>query len=458
MKKLFLFAATAIAGFSATAQYAESNIMGGLKQTVLPKAADADTYQPSAKSTIAGSRWYNHGFVVNNDILPGQMDLSFFPIWFDASVKQRFNTGLDTINFSSAGQVVDPIHFTLYNDITVPSNLPNDIAITMDQSYKVDSVSFNAFYVEVLNRPLTIVDTIIFSVSSSGNGTTTPYQARHSASPAPWVNNGYTNPSDTVKGFRISPADDVNRASGVNNVVIWKMLIDSSMRRPDSAGFIFRREFTSPVMVGGVPGSVTIPAGSTAAVTVTFKSGDVINPGDSFNHYNHMYITSGEGAGPGLAMPYFHYIHRDQNMSNLMFAVDPTFYSASVIVEGGNTIAFGMEFHDISAHLVCDDCPTVTEFSSVNNVNSTVGTDVVAYPNPANDEIAVSFIMNQNTNATVSITNAVGQVIATQEVSNVIAKENNIVRFSTANLATGVYFYTVEAQGQRTTNRFVVSH
>jgi len=66
--------------------------------------------------------------------------------------------------------------------------------------------------------------------------------------------------------------------------------------------------------------------------------------------------------------------------------------------------------------------------------------------------------MNQNVNATVSITNAVGQVIATKEVANVIAKQNNIVTFSTADLSAGLYFYTVEAKGQRTTNRFVVTH
>ena len=66
--------------------------------------------------------------------------------------------------------------------------------------------------------------------------------------------------------------------------------------------------------------------------------------------------------------------------------------------------------------------------------------------------------MNQNTTATVSISNAVGQVIATQEVADVVAKKENKVTFSTASLAPGIYFYTVEAKGQRTTNRFVVAH
>ncbi len=466
MKKLFLLAITALAGVTSQAQYAEPlNFMNtGAKQAVQPKTIGGG--QPSAKSTIAGSRWYHHGAVISNDVLPGQMEMHLLPIWFDSTVQQRYSTGLGTVNYSSLGQVVDPIHFTLYNDLNIPSNLPNDIAITMQSPYKIDSISFGGYYVENPNRPINVVDTFIFSVATSGNDPETPVQLRF-PSVYPWVaGNGYTCGTlcadSTLKGFRIVPTDSINRTSGVSGATVWKVPIDTSFRRPDSAGFVFFKEFTYPVMVNGSPGAVNIPAGRTAGITITFKSGDVSIFGDSITAYHMMYMRSGEALGAnqtaGQNMPYYHYTYRDENSSNLMFSTAPAFYAATIIIEGHNTNSFRNEFHDIAAHIVCDNCPTVAEFSSVQNVSSSVGTDMVAYPNPANDDLTVSFIMNQNTNATVSITNAVGQVIDTREVANVIAKENNIVRFSTANLTAGMYFYTVEANGQRTTKRFVVSH
>ena len=117
-------------------------------------------------------------------------------------------------------------------------------------------MSFFAYYVENIARPVTIVDTLIFSVSASGNGPETPY---YEATPsnAPWLAN-YTCtscPDSFVKGFTIGTIDEPNRASGVTDRVIWKVPIDTSFRRPDSAGYIFNKEFTYPVMVNGVPGA-----------------------------------------------------------------------------------------------------------------------------------------------------------------------------------------------------------
>jgi len=98
-------------------------------------------------------------------------------------------------------------------------------------------------------------------------------------------------------------------------------------------------------------------------------------------------------------------------------------------------------------HIKCPACTTsvkdVSNFSSVN-----------AYPNPANSEVTITYSLKTATAAiaTVNITNAVGQVLASQKTSN------GKVVFSTSSLANGIYFYTVEANGQKITNRFVVGH
>ena len=90
----------------------------------------------------------------------------------------------------------------------------------------------------------------------------------------------------------------------------------------------------------------------------------------------------------------------------------------------------------------------------VASINSNIQ-GVEAYPNPTTADITINFNLKEAANTTVSISNTVGQVIASQKMGKVAG--GNAV-FSTTSLANGVYFYTVEANGQRTTNRFVVAH
>jgi hypothetical protein len=51
-----------------------------------------------------------------------------------------------------------------------------------------------------------------------------------------------------------------------------------------------------------------------------------------------------------------------------------------------------------------------------------------------------------------------GQVIATQNMGAMNAGQKTTATFNTSALAAGVYLYTVEADGQRVTNRFTVAH
>lgn len=454
MKKLFLLAATALLGFGADAQYASPlNIGGGSNIETNPYHIRNTDYRPHAKSSIAGGRWYNHSSVV--DFLTGGaiMDFSIWPVWYDSLVKQSFLNGFLPINYISAAQIIDPIHFTLWNDPNVFD--PNVIAIKPESIYKVDSVAFAGAYIKNPNRPQNVVDTLIFSVAP------VPYSYYWAALPDdPWITS-YVGAADTVKGFSVTQGnvDIPNRASSYPGTVLWKVPLTDADREEDSLGFVTLKNYTFPVEVGGVPGSVNIPAGRGVAVTVTFKTGDIVVPNtDTFNEYHHLFLLSGEALGANTTMPYYNIQYRDRNSSALMFFDYDQAYFPTVLIEGTNGPDFFREFHDIQAHIVCDNCPTVAEYASVKNVNSVVNTDAMVYPNPANNEVTVSFSLDQNTSAVVSISNAVGQVIATQEVGNVIANQANKVSFPTSGLAAGIYFYTVEAKGQRTTNRFVVSH
>jgi hypothetical protein len=87
------------------------------------------------------------------------------------------------------------------------------------------------------------------------------------------------------------------------------------------------------------------------------------------------------------------------------------------------------------------------------------GTNIGAvYPNPANNTVNMSFSLATDANVNVSIMNAVGQIISTQSYGRVNAGVKKTATFSTSGLANGVYFYCIDVDGVRTTNRFVVSH
>lgn len=443
MKKLFLLATAALIGFGANAQYAQPIGHGSLKTPVDQVRLNHQPGGVLGKSTAGGSRWYDHQFTV--DLYNGNiMTFSRMPIWFDSTVMQPFTSGLGNINFSSVGQIIDPIYYTLFNDPNVYP--PSEIRINTWDAYQVDSVSIQCMMVRNANRPTSITDTLIVSVSPS----TYSYYYDFNTQADPdddWVDAYVPTPGDTIRGFTILDVDSVNRASLNAGVVMWKVLIDDAMRQDNDTNI--------QSLDLELPTPCDIPAGRGIAITATFKSGDIVPvPNvDTYSQYHHFYTIEGEALGDGQIMPYYYYTHADRNMSNLMFSTDSTRYIPSVFVEGWNTIAFRQEFHSIQAHVTCTDCTTL----GVNDTKKSNVSQVGVYPNPANNEVNIGFTVGTASQATITITNAVGQVMNTLSV-DAKAGVNNLNTFSTANMAAGVYFFTIEANGSRTTERFVVSH
>jgi len=136
-----------------------------------------------------------------------------------------------------------------------------------------------------------------------------------------------------------------------------------------------------------------------------------------------------------------------------MLSTDTSSYYPTIFIEGWSTVDFAYEFHAIDARIYCPSCPS---FIFINDVkNSILGNP---FPNPANTEINITFTVIEAANVNVTISNTIGQVLMSQAVNKVSANEHKKVSFNTSSLASGVYFYTVEVNGQRNTSRFVVSH
>lgn len=412
--------------------------------------------KPSAtanKTTSATARWYTPFELVsmlNGNVFNSTSNLTITPIWFDSTVRQAFSTGLGTINYSSVAQTIDPIsNSNLFNDQTL---FAGEVQIRSTDSYRVDSVSVFATYVEEPSRPASIVDTLVLSVSSS---TLTYYWVRNTSATTGWPLDAYIPGKDTLWGVAPVRVDSVNRGAWGDNATtgvrrLWKVPLTDAMRdSADASGNISLNDFVFAVPNGGL----TIPAGARVSVTATFKSGDTwVKNVDSVNMFHRFMPISGFVAA-NAAMPYYWYQFNDRNGSSLMFSTDTSFYAPAVVIEAVNTPQFNKEFHAIGAFITCNTCAVV----SVKEPNSLIS-GVSAFPNPANTVVTVPFTLKEAASVNVNVTNAVGQVIKTQNMGKVAGGQSNKAMFSISDLSNGIYFVTVEADGQRVTNRFVVAH
>lgn len=396
-----------------------------------------------------GVRWYSQWDVIdqlNNGAV--ENNRSLFPIWFDTTATQRFvdQQGVSfygPVNFSSVYEYFDVVGSQLFNDI----GFQGQIQVGSGNSYTVDSVYIQAAYVRMPNKPANQVDTLIFSVAPM-DGSYIPRVKATTPEVAPYIPN-----NDTLRDFRPLNVDSVNRAAfkntnATNNSIIWKVPLVDSMGAAPQGNQVTVNYFLREVPNGGL----VLAPGERFAVTCTFKpQAGSYTPGDSANALHRFLPMCSEPNGSGTRMSYYYYDYNDRTMSGLMFSSDSSFYAPSVVIEAFNAVSFRQELINIGARVKCTDC----ELVSVNDVSSSIITKASAYPNPASSEVYVPFSLNTTADVTVSLTNAVGQTVATQTFNGV---NEGKATFNAYNLNSGVYFYTVEANGQTNTGRVVVAH
>ncbi len=445
MKKLFLLTIAGMISWGAGAQ----QISGGSVKfnqpadeffgPVLPTRAE--TVGSTQKGTAGGSRWFSHLETIT--ALNGSpMNGIYCPVWFDSTVKQRFNTGLGTINFSSFAQTLNPngwsnSGYRLWADANVFQDNP---VVVSGNPYTVDSIRFVGAYVKNDNRPTSVVDTLIVTVAQTQGA----YYWRKSAANTAWAAAYIPSDKDTLWGPAPLEVDSINRTIGGTGRIMWKIPLTDADR--DSAA-AQGKEWALQVPNGGL----SVPAGGAFSMSVTFKSGDTWTPNvDSFGSFHHFFLGSTYVAD-NANMIYKWYEYGDRNGSSLMFSVDSSTYLPSVGIEGTNPTAnFRYEQHQMEARITCATCVTLSVDKAVGNIVNTS-----AYPNPAVTHVYVPFKLNNASDVTVSVTNALGQTVKSVTMNNV---DKGQPEFNIADLANGLYFYVVEANGARSTGRIVVAH
>ena len=131
-------------------------------------------------------------------------------------------------------------------------------------------------------------------------------------------------------------------------------------------------------------------------------------------------------------------------------------FSDTSFNDGASSQQFGQDglpFANSSVPLINLNFGPVPEVSIKDVTNSFIA--VTAYPNPATDELIISFSGVTTGDVTVTLTNMLGQIVTTNKFSNT---NNGKVTFNTKKLPAGIYYYTVSTEGDKTNGQVVIMH
>lgn len=487
MKKLFLLPAIcafgavganaqSVGGSAAKGQInenqravAQPSMISGLSDFTRPTGT---VTTPSAKTTVGGKRWYSYAEYV--DKLAPLTDSTTFPyMWGKGNIMGIYGAaggGLvaDTIQLASIGISFDPTFRSTpgsgagldgFNSIAA-GYAKTDIVVRRGSAFTIDSVRLLGVYGRNIFKTAP-VDTMRFAIIY-GDGTAASdmpgYFFSGTAGTFPRTAFGY----DTVRFNGIKYDKTTYTAKGTTKIVR-----DILLRNTDTS--------ISNIKVFQVPVGLNVPASTSAAgnvvgITATFISGDTYTP-----YVDTAFMGSARPSNPfnfGLVRPRFfsepasfgslsapgynRYYPGYYNVGFVKFLPESASWDSLYIPSYAYTAPFTLELPDIDVLVSCSTCPTIQELSI--EEKSLVIDEIKAYPNPANTELNVPFTLKVKAEAVVTISNMLGQVVATQNMGLVNAGQEVKAVFNTANLTSGIYMYTVEANGQRKSERFSVAH
>ncbi len=455
MKKVFLLLTIGSIGLTATAQESRKSVVFSNNQSEETrnalKLSDARKnellHRSAAKSGSANkttaaptSRWYNYGDYFDATIVDGgnTTDISSVIMWYDTLGRVNYTSGMANNNMVSVGSVLHP-QIAGFND---PTYYSGKMMLTSAKAYTCDSIRI--YGVHNFSAAKTgVVDTVIITTLHGGT------DILSSGYVGMMANYG----ADTLRCKTIGHDSVTNHAMGATASTI-KVPITAAMWGDTTASGIF---------VLNVPVSISCAADEKLACSITFKTGDasfpttlpggVIEMFDGTYTYNNFYtLANYKLVGTTVAFaPYITTPQIDYNEG--LYKTLPSFengYSGEYVPMWAWTSASGAYYGQhiyMDWKLNCATCDAVGFNEVIKNVTNTQ-----VYPNPAATQVTVAFDMTNAASATVTLTNTVGQVVATQ------AANNNKATFNTAALPAGIYMYTITANGEQTTGRVAIAH
>lgn len=459
MKKLLLILATGSIAVSASAQALYmGNRNAGQQEARSIEALSSRHHQGLSgigHKTTAGptTRWYNYGDLFDTTVGSASTGLNAHIMWWDTLGQINYTSGLAHNRQVSCGTTFHP-QFTGFNDVVLYNGM---MSMDMTKAFNIDSIALFGLY-QFNTAKTSVVDTLILTLTY-GNGTSASDIGMSYFTDATVCSRyGITRPSDSLVFPTIDYDSVTNTATGATKKT-WKILLGSTLASgawgDTSANGIWSKDVA-------VPGGFSVPAGNIVGFTQTFRSGDAsfvahdsIFTGNGrirYNMYRPLVIYKAAGTTPEWA-PYSH-----ADLNHGQFKTLPNFLNGwgGVYVpmwawsSGGGTAASSLQHQYVGFRVTCATCNTI----GTNDVASSIN-EVIAYPNPANTELNVAYNFTRNADATITVSNILGAVVASKTVSNTI---NGTTTFSTSNIPNGMYIYTVSAGGKQVSGKINVAH
>ena len=334
------------------------------------------------------------------------------------------------------GDVVDLTSSNLENYGGIPANWGTF------NSYSVDSMSIVYAYERHFPNPAT-VDTLIVSLYTNVTAANLPY-GYFTAGQLPTINIDFG--TDTL-GMKLMKYTYTSNSANAVGKVMYRIPLTVA----DTAITFYREKFFA------TPG-FTVPAGNKLfASTVTFRPGHAYALGDTLNtEMNMFFFTAYEENGAGT-YPYYQDCNSNSSACdwNDSYTVTTdvrynisTGWNGYFIPKYAYTQPYTLENHLISYH-VCSNNVSVNEAS---------GNDNILYqnmPNPSNGTTTIGYELLNGGNVSLDVMNITGQNVYTLNEGKRTAGKY-AVDLNLNNLQSGVYFYTLTVDGNKTTKKMTI--
>jgi hypothetical protein len=411
----------------------DSYIISKSKPTSLVHAKD---------KTRASSRWMNIVDAVDKStgtIFSNFNNVVSAPLmWQDSTMKALYalsggGTGQEGIWIKGIGQTIDPVADHFSNG----SNYPGEVAFQRGKAYTVDSIGVYGIY----NRnpaKASVVDTLIITVVNSSNIT-----AINETQTA--VTSNYS--TDTLRNSTFDLNFNTLTIAGASAIVTKIPLTAASANDTLPTGWNY---FQVPVNLNVAGTGINI-----AAASVFFKSGDTWTPNvDSVGSgtppiYNNFRFVSFEES----PTTYRSYTKGDYNASHMSLQ-DTTGWGEFFIPSFYFTSAgFGFEYHWLDWKLSCPTCNVPTAV-----LETELFTTLQATPNPAHNNVTFNINMNNSAKQVrVELFNALGQSVKSLDLGSMSANIEKSVNMDISDLQSGLYIYTISADGQKVSKKLMVN-
>ncbi len=476
MKKLFLlFAVSALAGVAQGQEAAKSILSKTENRSALTSTFEGQTVSngkqdlsalTGARTTTTYGRWYDYADTfLNNAYQSGgchgvpSTASTLVTFWSDTTAEFGYSDGTFGNNtWTSVGLVILP--FDSYWNNTIYGG---DMAIRSTDAYSVDSMIAVGIYGRSYATPAkrAVTDHIKFGLVHGPGASTTDLLS--------YYFHGMTNYCvDTLRYLQMfhdsltNTATNSSTSTGFSEHTYTFPLVEADT----STAMYFAKSFAlSPAFA--------VPAGSAVGAAVSFQSGDATYPTTGAVPRDTVQHTDGTFKygcflpqivynGTGGATPVIQFMEyawpADHTVGHFKReGAGDAGWGGFYIPGWAWTTSAGasaLQIPRLLFHITCTTCLLIGNPSLESN-NVTALKSVKIYPNPSVSDLNIEFSLSQATQISASLTNVMGQVVATQDLGNVASGK---VTFNTSELANGVYFYEFLANGTRSTGHVVVAH